>query len=73
MIKRKVGYDDSETYQRLWRQYVRECRNESIANFERNILRVLSEVPASDDADYPYDKYEAAEKSMKQFGLKFEK
>lgn len=73
MIKRNVGYDDSETYQRLWRQYVRECRNESLANFERNILRFLSAVPESEDADYPYDKYESAEKAMKEFGLIFEK
>lgn len=73
MIKRKVGYDDGEPYQRLWRQYVRECRNESIANFERNILRFLAAVPESEDEKYPYDKFEAAEKAMKEFGLVFEK
>lgn len=73
MIKRKVGYDDSETFQRLWRQYVRVCRTESLATFERNIQRFLSAVPESEDDLYPYDKFEAAEKAMKEFDLKFEK
>lgn len=73
MIKRTVGYDDSETFQRLWRQYVRICRNESLANFERNIQRFLAAVPESEDGNYPYDKFESAEKAMKEYNLNFEK